>query len=136
MTGGEEGGRLEEGLRRLQQSQLAAGQSAFDAINGHDRLMQTIRNMMAELEEIFGGMDMVNMEITAAIEDAGLEREQKDNFCRMNDKNAELAEQLLRSLQGLLAEAEAGSETIHRMEDDIAQIQEDVERVCSAARKQ
>ena len=78
MTYGEESGRLEKGLRKLQQSQLAAEQSAFDAINGHDRLMQDIRNMMAELDEIFGSMDMVNMEITAAIEDAGLEKEQKD----------------------------------------------------------
>ena len=133
MTYGEESGRLEKGLRKLQQSQLAAEQSAFDAINGHDRLMQDIRNMMAELDEIFGSMDMVNMEITAAIEDAGLEKEQKDNFSRMNDKNAELAEQMLCRLHTLLKEAEVGSEAIHRMEEDIAQLQEDVEQVCAAA---
>ena len=118
---------MQEGLRRLQKAQLAVGQSAFHAINEHDKLMRLLQELLAEADEMFGSMDIINMEITSMLAESGITDEQRENFSQMNDQNAIMTGRLLDRLQGILVEAEVGSQTIHKMEEDIAMAQDAVD---------
>ena len=118
---------MQEGLRRLQIAQLAVGQSAFHAINEHDKLMRLLQELLAEADEMFGSMDIINMEITSMLAESGITDEQRENFSQMNDQNAIMTGRLLDRLQGILVEAEVGSQTIHKMEEDIAMAQDAVD---------
>ena len=118
---------MQEGLRRLQKAQLAVGQSAFHAINEHDKLMRLLQELLAEADEMFGSMDIINMEIISMLAESGITDEQRENFSQMNDQNAIMTGRLLDRLQGILVEAEVGSQTIHKMEEDLAMAQDAVD---------
>lgn len=123
-------------MERLSQAQLQAGQSAFEALNEHDKLMQLIRTLAMRVEEVFSCMDMANMEIAAALSKAAQDTEEKETHERlmlMNEQNAKAAEQFAQMLQDVMTEAELGSETIHRMEEDIAFAQEAFYELCATA---
>ena len=124
---------MQEGLRQLQKAQLAVGQSAFHAINEHDKLMQLLQELLAEADEMFGSMDIINMEIAAMLGESGLADEQRESFSQMNDQNAVMTGKLLDRLQDVLVEAEVGSQTIHKMEEDIAVAQDAVDLLREAA---
>ena len=124
---------MQEGLRQLQKAQLAVGQSAFHAINEHDKLMQLLQELLAEADEMFGSMDIINMEIAAMLGESGLADEQRESFYQMNDQNAVMTGKLLDRLQDVLVEAEVGSQTIHKMEEDIAVAQDAVDLLREAA---
>lgn len=126
----------QESAERLSQAQLQAGQSAFEALNEHDRLMRMLRTLAADVEEVFSCMDMANMEIAAALGGTacdGQEKETRERLLQLNEQNARAAEQFARMLQDVITEAELGSEAIHRMEEDIASAQEAFCELCTAA---
>ena len=108
---------MQEGLRR----------SAFHAINEHDKLMRLLQELLAEADEMFGSMDIINMEIISMLAESGITDEQRENFSQMNDQNAIMTGRLLDRLQGILVEAEVGSQTINKMEEDIAMAQDAVD---------
>lgn len=126
----------QESVERLSQAQIQAGQSAFNALNEHDKLLQLIRTLAVDMEGVFSSMDMANMEIAAALEKASkdaVEEEEQQRLIQMNDENLRAAEQFAQTLQNVMTEAEIGSETIHRMEEDIAFAQDALQKLCEAA---
>lgn len=130
------GDKWQESIERVMQAQLQAGQSAFEALNEHDKLMQMLRTLAVSVEEVFSCMDMANMEIAAALGRAAQdtkEKEAHEHLLLMNEQNARAAEQFAQMLQDVMTEAELGSETIHRMEEDIASVQEAFCELCEAA---
>ncbi len=58
-------------VERLSQAQLQAGQSAFNALNEHDKLLAEIRALAVSVDEVFATMDMTNMEIADALGKSG-----------------------------------------------------------------
>lgn len=123
-------------VERLSQAQLQAGQSAFDALNEHDKLLQLIRMLAINLEDVFSSMDMANMELAAALEKAtrdAVGEEEGQRLLQMNEENLKNAEQFAQMLQNVMTAAEIGSEMIHRMEEDIACAQEALEELCEVA---
>lgn len=129
MSGREEDSRWNELLQLLWENHLQLSQSAFDAINGHDKVLNLLRESLADIEELFGSLDIINMEFTGALADTDLPEERKQELFRMNDDIAVIADRLLRSLQAVLQEAEIGSVAIHKMEEDISNAQDAIEDV-------
>ncbi len=125
-----------ESVERLSQAQLQAGQSAFDALNEHDKLLQLIRMLAINVEGVFSSMDMANMELAATLEKAtrdAVREEDGQRLLQMNEENLRTAEQFAQMLQSVMTAAEIGSERIHRMEEDIAFAQEALENLCEVA---
>ncbi len=125
-----------ESVERLSQAQLQAGQSAFDALNEHDKLLQLIRMLAVNVEGVFSSMDMANMELAATLEKAtrdAVREEDGQRLLQMNEENLRTAEQFAQMLQSVMTAAEIGSERIHRMEEDIAFAQEALENLCEVA---
>ena len=116
-----------EGVERLSQAQLKAGQSAFNALNEHDKLLTAIRTLAANVQEVFSSMDVTNMEIAAALERAG--DEENERLLQVSEQNMKSAEQFAQQLQSVMTAAEAGSGVIHQMEEDIALAQEALEEL-------
>lgn len=136
MSCSEKNEKLNTGLMQLLQAQELIEQSAFDAINEHDKLLTLLRESMERIQEMLGGLDMMNFEMAAALEAM---KETEDDLFRaeglrsMNEQNAGTAEELARILQDVLTEAEQGSMVIHRMEEEIALARDAVTAVCDAA---
>lgn len=133
---GNVGSKWLESVQRLSEAQLQAGQSAFDALNEHDKLLQLIRTLALGVEEVFSSMDMANMELAATLEKAtrdAVQEEEQQRLLLMNEENMRSAEQFAQMLQNVMTAAEIGSEVIHRMEGDIASAQEALQELCLVA---
>ncbi len=125
-----------ESVNRLSQAQLQAGQSAFDALNEHDKLLQLIRTLAMNVEDVFTSMDMANMELAATLEKTtrdAVQEEEQQRLLRLSEENMRSAEQFAQVLQSVVTAAEIGSETIHKMEEDIACAQEALQELCEVA---
>ncbi|MDE7325367.1 MAG: hypothetical protein K2N63_03665 [Lachnospiraceae bacterium] len=120
-----------ESVERLSQAQLQAGQSAFNALNEHDKLLAQIRALAMSVEEVFSAMDMTNMEIADALGRVTPDAVEEGNerLLRANEQNMKSAEQFAQQLQIVMTAAEVGSDMIHRMEEDIALAQEALEEL-------
>ncbi len=123
-----------KGVERLSQAQLQAGQSAFNALNEHDKLLTEIRSLAMSVQEVFSSMDITNMEIADALgkvdHEAG--EEENERLLQASEQNMRSAEQFAQQLQSVMTAAEVGSDMIHRMEEDIALAQEVLEELREA----
>lgn len=131
-----DGNKWLESVERLSQAQLKASQSAFNALNAHDKLLQLIGTLAVDMEGVFSSMDMANMELAATLGKAtqdAVQEEQQQRLLQMNEENLRSAEQFAQMLQNVMTAAESGSEMIHRMEGDIAFAQEALQELCEAA---
>lgn len=125
-----------ESVNRLSQAQLQAGQSAFNALNEHDKLLQLIRTLAMNVEDVFSSMDMANMELAATLEKTtqdAVQGEEQQRLLRLSEESMRSAEQFAQVLQSVVTAAEVGSETIHRMEEDIASAQDALQELCEVA---
>ena len=128
---GNVGSKWLESVQRLSEAQLQAGQSAFDALNEHDKLLQLIRTLAVSVEEVFSSMDMANIELAATLEKAtrdAVQEEEQQRLLMMNEECMKSAEQFAKMLQNVMTAAE-----IHRMEGDIASAQEALQELCEVA---
>ena len=118
-------------VERLSQAQIQAGQSAFNALNEHDKLLAEIRALAVSVDEVFATMDMTNMEIADALGKSGQDALEDGNerLMRANEQTMKSAEQFAQQLQNVMTAAEVGSDMIHRMEEDIALAQEALEEL-------
>lgn len=133
---GNVGSKWLESVQRLSEAQLQAGQSAFDALNEHDKLLQLIRTLAVSVDEVFSSMDMANIELAATLEKAtrdAVQEEEQQRLLMMNEECMKSAEQFAKMLQNVMTAAEIGSEVIHRMEGDIASAQEALQELCEVA---
>lgn len=123
-----------KGVERLSQAQLQAGQSAFNALNEHDKLLTEIRSLAISVQEVFSSMDVTNMEIADALGKADHEEGEEENerLLQASEQNMRSAEQFAQQLQSVMTAAEVGSDMIHRMEEDIALAQEALEALREA----
>ena len=112
--------------QQLEQQGLDLGQTAFDALNEHDKLLKVIRDAISGMQETFSTIGMTNMEMTCVIEDMGVSADEKNMLHGLNDRNSVQMEYLLQNLSEILTAAEYGSETIHKMEECVANEQETV----------
>lgn len=123
-----------KGVERLSQAQLQAGQSAFNALNEHDKLLTEIRSLAMSVQEVFSSMDITNMEIADALGkvDHEVGEEENERLLQASEQNMRSAEQFAQQLQSVMTAAEVGSDMIHRMEEDIALAQEVLEELREA----
>jgi|GEM_PF-5250646 len=123
-----------KGVERLSQAQLQVGQSAFNALNEHDKLLTEIRSLAISVQEVFSSMDVTNMEIADVLGKADHEEGEEENerLLQASEQNRRSAEQFAQQLQSVMTAAEVGSEMIHRMEEDIALAQEALEALREA----
>lgn len=123
-----------KGVERLSQAQLQAGQSAFNALNEHDKLLTEIRSLAISVQEVFSSMDVTNMEIADALGKVDHEEGEEENerLLQASEQNMRSAEQFAQQLQSVMTAAEVGSDMIHRMEEDIALAQEALEALREA----
>lgn len=115
---------LRELTQELQRTELMLGQNAFNAINEHDKLLKLIYDVVHAIEEAEGMRDMINLEMTAAIEKSQMEGEKKEALLQLIEQDATLNKKMLDALMSILTEAEIGSEVIHRMEAAVAAAQD------------
>lgn len=123
-----------KGVERLSQAQLQVGQSAFNALNEHDKLLTEIRSLAISVQEVFSSMDVTNMEIADVLGKADHEEGEEENerLLQASEQNRRSAEQFAQQLQSVMTAAEVGSDMIHRMEEDIALAQEALEALREA----
>lgn len=136
MSDGKEHGELKESLDELLQLQAQVEQSAFDAINEHDRYLNLLHAAMEQIQEMLGGLEMLDLEIGASLVEFQESQQllpAAKQLSILHEQNSQTAGELARVLEELQKEAETGNEVIHQMEEDIAQAQDALKKVCNIA---
>ena len=121
---------IEEVCNQLIYSHELLEKHAFDAINHHDKTSASTTISMSQVVELLSTLEMVGMELEAiAMEIGGRCKEPVEKLQEVLSKQGNFVEEIGFAFQNMRNEQEELSESLHQMEEVIANHRDTIQMV-------
>lgn len=121
---------IEEVCNQLKHSQDFLEKHAFQAINHHDKMNVNTAISMSQVVDLLSTLEMVGMELeTIAMEIGGRCKEPVQKLQEVLSKQGDFVEKIGMTFQQMRNEQEELSESLHQMEEAIANQRDSIQMV-------